>query len=95
MKKQFLTIALLLAVTFSYAQAPAKIDTLKWTVDIKGTHIRNQILHMIDTSSVVINNSDILAKDRTKTVDYLRAIMNYMNSQFQMQNLPKEQPKKK
>lgn len=95
MKKPFLTITLLLAVVISYAQAPVKPDSLKWTVDIKGTHIRNQILHMLDTSAIVINNSDIPSRDRTKSADYLRAIMNYMAKQFEIQNLPKEQPKKK
>ena len=95
MRRIILIASLLIASAISYAQQPTKQDTLNWKVDIKGTHIRNQILFMLDTSAIVINNSDIPAKDRTKTVGYLQAILNYMNSQFQTQNLPKEQPKKK
>lgn len=93
MKKSILTIAGLLLVTISLAQAPAKRDTSEWVVKIDNTIMRNRILAMIDTSAIVINNSDIPAKDRVKTVSYLRSIIDFMIEQFETQNKPAEKKK--
>ena len=93
MKKSILTIAGLLLVTITLAQAPAKQDTAKWVVKIDNTALRNRILTMIDTSAIVINNSDIPAKDRVKTVRYLRSIIDFMLQQFETQDKPAEKKK--
>ena len=88
------TIALIFVTAICVGQTPAaKPDSLKWKVEIDNTALRNRILAMIDTSAVVINNSDIPAKDRVKTVSYLRSILDFMLQQFETQNKPVEKKK--